>query len=54
MDIYSTSVVLFGSTLGLLLRILIQNNLKVNIDSHYDFLKDDPDYGIYLKISNIN
>ncbi len=30
------------------------NNFKVNIDSHYDFLKDDPDYGIYLKISNIN
>ena len=29
------------------------NNFKVNIDSHYDFLKDDPDYGIYLKISNI-
>ena len=30
------------------------NNFKVNIDSHYDFLKDDPDYGIYLKISNMN
>ncbi len=30
------------------------NNFKVNIDSHYDFLKDDPDYGLYLKISNIN
>jgi len=30
------------------------NNFKVNIDSHYDFLKDDPDYGIYLKVSNIN
>ena len=30
------------------------NNFKVNIDSHYDFLKDDPDYGIYLKISNVN
>ena len=29
------------------------DNFKVNIDSHYDFLKDDPDYGIYLKISNI-
>ncbi len=30
------------------------NNFKVNIDSHYDFLKNDPDYGLYLKISNIN
>ena len=30
------------------------NNFKVNLDSHYDFLKDDPDYGLYLKISNIN
>ena len=30
------------------------NNFKLNIDSHYDFLKDDPDYGLYLKISNIN
>ena len=30
------------------------NNFKVNIDSHYDFLKDDPDYGIYFKISNVN
>ncbi len=30
------------------------NNFKVNIDSHYDFLKNDPDYGLYLKISNVN
>ena len=30
------------------------NNLKVNIDSHYDFFNDDPDYGVYLKISNVN
>ncbi len=30
------------------------NNFKINIDSHYDFLKNDPDYGLYLKISNIN
>ncbi len=30
------------------------NNFKLNIDSHYDFLKDDPDYGLYLKISNVN
>ena len=30
------------------------DNLKINIDSHYDFFQDDPDYGIYLKISNVN
>ena len=30
------------------------NDFKVNIDSHYDFFKDDPDYGVYLKISNVN
>ena len=30
------------------------NNFKINLDSHYDFFKDDPDYGVYLKISNIN
>ena len=30
------------------------NNFKINIDSHYDLFKDDPDYGIYLEISNIN
>ena len=30
------------------------NNLKINIDSHYDFFKDNPDYGVYLKISNVN
>ena len=30
------------------------DNLKINIDSHYDFFKDNPDYGIYLKISNVN
>ncbi len=30
------------------------NNLKINIDSYYDFLKDNPDYGVYLKISNVN
>jgi hypothetical protein len=29
------------------------NDFKINIDSHYDFFKDDPDYGIDLKISNI-
>ena len=30
------------------------NDFIINIDSYYDFLKDDPDYGIYLKISNAN
>ena len=30
------------------------NNLKINVDSHYDFFKDNPDYGVYLKISNVN
>ena len=31
MDIESISIVLFGSTFGLILRIFIQNNLKINI-----------------------
>ena len=31
MNITSISLVLFGSTLGLILRIFIQNNLKINI-----------------------
>ena len=30
------------------------DNFKINIDSHYDLFQDDPDYGIYLKISNVN
>ena len=30
------------------------NDLTINIDSHYDFFKDEPDYGVYLKISNVN
>ena len=30
------------------------NDFKINVDSHYDFFKNDPDYGVYLKISNIN
>ena len=30
------------------------NGFKINIDSHYDFFKDNPDYGVYLQISNIN
>ena len=30
------------------------NNLNINIDSHYDLFKKDPDYGLYLKISNVN
>ena len=29
-------------------------DFKINIDSHYEFFKDDPDYGVYLKISNVN
>ena len=31
MDITSISIVLFGSTFGLILRMFIQNNLKINI-----------------------
>ena len=31
MDIFSISIVLFGSTIGLILRIFIQNNFKINI-----------------------
>jgi len=31
LEITSISIVLFGSTIGLILRILIQNNLKINI-----------------------
>ncbi len=30
------------------------DDFKINIDSHYDLFQDDPDYGIYLKISNLN
>ena len=30
------------------------NGFKINLDSHYNFFKDDQDYGIYLEISNIN
>ena len=29
------------------------DNFKINIDSHYDLFKDVPDYGVYLKISNL-
>ena len=28
------------------------NGFKINLDSHYDFFKDDQDYGVNLKISN--
>ena len=31
MDITSISIVLFGSTFGLILRMFIQNNLKINV-----------------------
>ena len=27
---------------------------KINIDSHYDLFNEEPDYGLYLKISKIN
>jgi len=30
------------------------NDFKIDIDSHYDFFQDDPNYGIYLEISKIN
>ena len=30
------------------------NNFNINIDSHYDLFKKDPDYGLFVKISNIN
>ena len=28
------------------------NGFKINLDSHYDFFQDDPEYGVYLKVSN--
>jgi len=28
------------------------NDFKINIDSHYDFFQDDPEYGVYLMVSN--
>ena len=31
MDIFSIIFILFGSTFGLILRVIIQNNLKINI-----------------------
>ena len=30
------------------------NGFKINIDSHYDLFGDEPDYRVYLKISNVN
>ena len=30
------------------------NGFKINIDSHYDLFNEEPDYGLYLKISKIN
>ena len=30
------------------------SNFKLSIDSHYDFFKDNPNYGLYINISNIN
>ena len=29
------------------------NDFKINFDSHYDFFNDDPEYGLYVEISNI-
>ena len=28
------------------------NGFYVNLDSNYDIFSDDPEYGVYLKISN--
>ena len=28
------------------------DGFNINLDSHYDFFQDDPEYGLYLKISN--
>ena len=28
------------------------NGFNINLDSHYDFFQDDPEYGVYLKVSN--
>ena len=30
------------------------NGFKINLDSHYDLFNEEPDYGLYLKISKIN
>ena len=30
------------------------NDFKISVDGHYDFFKEDPEYGVYLKISNTN
>mgnify|MGYP001182498047 CR=1 FL=1 len=29
-------------------------SFNLDVDSHYDFFKDDPDYGIYIQVSNLN
>ena len=29
-------------------------SFNLDVDSHYDFFKDDPDYGIFIQVSNIN
>ena len=28
------------------------NGFNINLDSHYDFFQDDPEYGVYLKVFN--
>ena len=29
------------------------DNIQINLDSHYELFKNDPDYGLYITISNI-
>ena len=30
------------------------NGFKINLDSHYNFFQVNPDYGLFIKISNTN
>ena len=30
------------------------DNFQINLDSHYELLNKDPDYGLFIKLSNIN
>ena len=27
---------------------------NLDVDTHYDFFEDDPEYGLYIQVSNIN
>ena len=29
------------------------DKIQINLDSHYELFKNDPDYGLYITISNI-